>query len=162
MLPFYAFIGKLHTLLETVAAGIHLTCEGLIGSAELFTHSDYSPDPCRTGERLYRAQQGALNGIVRGAEPMKAIVDGEVVADSDDIIECKGYQYFPPQSVRLDRLEKAAKTTDDRACPHGVQFYDVIVAGKRHSRAAWSYEAPRPEMKQVGGRFGFWQDVEVV
>jgi uncharacterized protein (DUF427 family) len=92
---------------------------------------------------------------------MKAIVDGEVVADSDDVIECKGYQYFPPQSVLLDRLEKAAKTTDDRACPHGVQFYDVIVAGKRHSRAAWSYEAPRPEMKQVGGRFGFWQDVEV-
>jgi hypothetical protein len=23
------------------------------------------------------------------------------------------------------------------ACPHGVQFYDVIVAGKRHERAAW-------------------------
>ena len=93
---------------------------------------------------------------------MKAIVDGEVVADSDDLIKCKGYQYFPSQSVNLDRLEKAAKTAADRACPHGVQFYDVVVAGRRHSRAAWSYEAPQPEMKQVGGRFGFWQDVEVV
>ena len=93
---------------------------------------------------------------------MKAIVDGEVVAESDDVIECKGYQYFPAPSVRRDRLEKAAKTADDHACPHGVQFYDVIVAGKRHSRAAWSYEAPKPAMKQVGGRFGFWQDVEVV
>ena len=93
---------------------------------------------------------------------MKAIVDGEVVASSDDVIECKGYQYFPPQSVRWDWLEKAAKTDSDRACPHGVQFYDVIVGGKRHSRAAWSYEAPRPEMKRVGSRFGFWQDVEVV
>jgi len=93
---------------------------------------------------------------------MKAIVDGEVVADSEDVVECKGYQYFPPQAVRLDRLEKVAKTADDRACPHGVQCYDVVVGGKRHSRAAWSYEAPRPEMQQVGGRFGFWQDVEVV
>jgi uncharacterized protein (DUF427 family) len=101
-------------------------------------------------------------GIVRGVELMKAMVDGEVVAESDDVIECKGYQYFPPQSVRLDRLEKAARTADDRACPHGVQFYDVIVGGKRHSRAAWSYEAPRPAMKEVGGRFGFWQDVEVI
>jgi uncharacterized protein (DUF427 family) len=42
-----------------------------------------------------------------------------------------------------------------------VQFYDVVVDGKRHARAAWSYEAPRPEMASVGGRFGFWEDVEV-
>jgi hypothetical protein len=31
MLPFYAFVGKLHTLLKTVAAEIHLICETLIG-----------------------------------------------------------------------------------------------------------------------------------
>jgi hypothetical protein len=36
MLPFYAFVGKLHTLLETVAVGIHLMCKSFIGSAELF------------------------------------------------------------------------------------------------------------------------------
>ena len=93
---------------------------------------------------------------------MKAIVDGAVIADSNNVIECKGYQYFPSESVRLDWLEKAAKTADDRACPHSVQFYDVVVAGKRHDRAAWSYEASRPEMKEVSGRFGFWQDVEVI
>jgi len=93
---------------------------------------------------------------------MKAKVDGHVVADSKDVIDCKGYRYFPPDSVRLDWLEKVEKTADDRACPHGVQFYDVIVGGRRHNRAAWCYETPRPEMKQVGGRFGFWQDVEVV
>ena len=92
---------------------------------------------------------------------MKAMVDGQVVAWSDDVVECKGYQYFPSTAVRLDWLEKAAKTADDRACPHGVQFYDVVVDGARHERAAWCYEAPRPEMREVGGRFGFWQDVEV-
>ena len=92
----------------------------------------------------------------------RAVVDDETVAESDDVIECKGYQYFPPSAVRLDWLEKADKTEDDLACPHGVRFYDVVVGGKRHPRAAWSYEAPRPEMKAVGGRFGFWQDVKVV
>jgi hypothetical protein len=30
-----------------------------------------------------------------------------------------------------------------------------------HPRAAWSTEAPRPEMKAVGSRFGFRQDVKV-
>jgi uncharacterized protein (DUF427 family) len=93
---------------------------------------------------------------------MKAVVDGQVVAQSGDVVECKGYQYFPQAAVRMEWLEKAEKTADDYACPHGVQFYDVVVDGARHARAAWSYEAPRPEMKQVAGRFGFWQDVEVV
>jgi uncharacterized protein (DUF427 family) len=92
---------------------------------------------------------------------MKAVVDGWVLAQSHDTIACKGYQYFPREAVRMDCLEKVEKTASDLACPHGVQFYDVIVDGKRHERAAWSYESPRPEMKEVAGRFGFWQDVEV-
>ena len=92
---------------------------------------------------------------------MQAIVDDQVVAQSNDVIDCKGYQYFPQGAVRLDWLEKTEKTPDDLKCPHGVQFYDVVVDGKRHERAAWQYERPRPEMAQVGGRFSFWQDVEV-
>ena len=92
---------------------------------------------------------------------MKAVVDSQVIAQSDDVIECKGYQYFPRAAVRLDSLEKVERTADDHACPHGVQFYDVIAGGRRHKRAAWSYEDPRPEMHQVRDRFGFWQDVKV-
>ena len=67
---------------------------------------------------------------------MKAVVDGQVVAQSNDVIDCKGYQYFPPGAVRMDWLQKTAKTADDLKCPHGVQFYDVVVEGKRHARAA--------------------------
>ena len=92
---------------------------------------------------------------------MKATVDGKVVAESDDIIDARGYQYFPHDAVRMDWLQKTEKTADDLKCPHSVQFYDVVVDGKRHPRAAWSYEKPRPEMAQVGGRFGFWKDVKV-
>ena len=57
--------------------------------------------------------------------------------------------------------EKAPKTARDLECPHGVQFYDVVVDGARHARAAWRYEAPQPAMKKVADRFGFWEDVEV-
>jgi uncharacterized protein (DUF427 family) len=76
-------------------------------------------------------------------------------------VECKGYQYFPQAAVRMEWLEKAEKTADDHACPHGVQFYDVVIGGTRHPRAAWSYEAPLPKMQQVARRFGFWEDVKV-
>ena len=93
---------------------------------------------------------------------MRAVLADEIIAESNDVVACQGYRYFPAATVRLAALEKAAKTDSDRACPHGVQFYDVVVGGKRHARAAWSYESPRPEMAEVAGRFGFWQDVEIV
>jgi uncharacterized protein (DUF427 family) len=92
---------------------------------------------------------------------MKAVLGSHIVAQSDDITEAHGYSYFPSSSVRIDWLEKAAKTADDLKCPHGVQFYDLVVEGKRHERAAWSYEKPQPKMQHVGGRFGFWHDVTV-
>ena len=87
---------------------------------------------------------------------MKAVLQDHVIAESDDIVE-----YFPSSAVHTEWLEKAEKTESDRACPHGVQFYDVVIDGARHSRAAWSYEAPRPAMQQVAHRFGFWEDVKV-
>jgi uncharacterized protein (DUF427 family) len=92
---------------------------------------------------------------------MKAMLEGRVIAQSDDVIECRGYLYFPRPAVRMDWLEKAQRTPDDLECPHGVQFYDVVLDGRRHARVAWSYEAPQPRMQQVGHRMGFWEAVEV-
>lgn len=92
---------------------------------------------------------------------MKAIVSNHVIAESDDIVEHDGYRYFPRPSVRMAWLVKAVKTASDLACPHGVQFYDVVIDGQRFARAAWSYEAPLKAMQHVGHRFGFWGDVKV-
>ena len=93
---------------------------------------------------------------------MKAVVDGRVVAESADIVENSGYQYFPASAVRLNCLQKTPKTASDLECPHGVQFYDVVIGGVRHERASWVYEAPRPAKAQIAQRFGFWKDVKVV
>ncbi len=92
---------------------------------------------------------------------MKATVEGRVVAESGDTVEVDGYHYFPAAAVRVEWLEKAPRTDDDRQCPHGVQFYDVVIDGKRFARAAWAYERPRPAMARTAGRFGFWNEVEV-
>lgn len=92
---------------------------------------------------------------------MQATLQQHVIADSKDLVEVGGYQYFPESAVRTDWLEKAPKSESDLRCPHGVQFYDVVIDGVRHERAAWRYEAPRPTMQQVAGRFGFWGDVKV-
>ena len=92
---------------------------------------------------------------------MKAVLDGRVIAESDDVVECDGYLYFPRSAVRMEWLEKATKTDSDRACPHGVQFYDVVIDGVRHERTGWSYENPRLAMQPVAQRLGFWQDVDL-
>ena len=92
---------------------------------------------------------------------MKATLKDKVIADSNDIVECAGYLYFPRSSVRMDWLERAPKTASDLECPHGVQFYDVVIDGVRHARNAWVYEAPRPNKAQTKDRIGFWQDVAV-
>jgi len=92
---------------------------------------------------------------------MKATLNGKLIAESDDIIENSGYLYFPPSAVRMEWLEKVPKTAKDLKCPHGVQFYDVVIDGVRHARNAWVYEAPQPSKIVTAGRVGFWQDVEV-
>ena len=92
---------------------------------------------------------------------MKAILNGQQIAASDDVVEVGGYHYFPPSAVRMEWLEKAPRTDHDLECPHGVQFYDVVVDGVRHTRAAWQYEWPKPAMQQTAHRFGFWEDVRV-
>ncbi|MET0405701.1 MAG: DUF427 domain-containing protein [Cystobacter sp.] len=92
---------------------------------------------------------------------MKATYRGRVIADSAQVIEVGGYHYFPRESVRMELLSASPKTDSDRACPHGVQFYDVSEAGSRSERAAWSYEAPQTSMKKVDQWMGFWGEVEL-
>lgn len=86
---------------------------------------------------------------------------GKTIAESDRTLEVGGYIYFPRDTVRMDLLKSTPKTENDLKCPHGVQFYDVVVGGKRYLRNAWVYESPQPKLALVAGRFGFWQDVKV-
>ena len=76
---------------------------------------------------------------------MKAILKDSEIAASDDIVSVGGYEYFPPAAVRREWLEKSPKTPHDLECPHGVQFYDVVIDGERHVRNAWSYDFPAAE-----------------
>lgn len=92
---------------------------------------------------------------------MKAIWQGEVIADSDRTVKVDGYCYFPREAVRMELLVPAAKSDSDLVCPHGVQFFDVARGDLRSPRNAWSYEAPRPSMEKVDHWIGFWKDVKL-
>ena len=62
---------------------------------------------------------------------MKATVDGQVIANSHDTVSVRGYDYFPLSDARMELLEKdPAHAERPGQCPHGVQFYDVVIDGK--------------------------------
>jgi uncharacterized protein (DUF427 family) len=92
---------------------------------------------------------------------VKANWSGKIIAESEQTIEVGGYHYFPRASVRMEMLRHATKTARDLECPHGVQFYDLVDAGKQGERLAWSYEAPRASMRRVDHWIGFWRDVSL-
>ena len=93
---------------------------------------------------------------------MQAIWNKQVIAESMTTQEIDGYHYFPRKAVRMDLLKAAPKSAHDLECPHGVQFYDVTDGKQSSARSAWSYEAPRADMKKVERWIGFWDEVEVV
>jgi uncharacterized protein (DUF427 family) len=121
----------------------------------------------QAGRKIHGVLLGLRLGAARAPQNrkkdglMKAIWRGQVIAESDRTLEVGGYRYFPRETVRMDLLRVAPKTQSDLACPHGVQFYDVIDGAAQSRRAAWSYEAPRTGMQQVDHWISFWEDIQI-
>lgn len=91
---------------------------------------------------------------------MKAIFNGRVIAESDDVIRIEGNVYFPRSSVSPDAL-----TTTRMFTPcywKGMARYHHVRAGDRESRyAAWSYDHPFPWIKRIRSRIAFSEHVQV-
>lgn len=92
---------------------------------------------------------------------MKAIWNGQVIAESDDTVVVEGNHYFPPESVKREFLQDSPTHT---TCPwKGVaSYYSLVVDGQINKDAAWYYPAPKDAAKQIKGYVAFWRGVEVV
>ena len=90
----------------------------------------------------------------------KAIWNNAILADSDDIVKLEGNYYFPPDSINQNYLHKTDQTS---ICPwKGIAtYYDIEVDGQMNAGAAWSYENPSPEARQIAGHIAFWRGVKI-
>ena len=92
---------------------------------------------------------------------MKALWNGQTLAESDDTILVEGNHYFPADSVRMQFFQPSnTKTT----CGWKGQasYYNVVVDGRTNSDAARYYADTKPEAEKIRGRIAFWHGVEVV
>ena len=91
---------------------------------------------------------------------MKATWNGEIIAESDDIVSVEGNAYFPISALRKDVIVPSPHTS---VCPWKgtAQYYSLEVGGKTNPDAAWYYPEPKEAAAQIRDRVAFWKGVTV-
>ena len=94
-------------------------------------------------------------------EPMKAIWNDHVIAESDATIVVEGNHYFPLDAVDPAVLRPSTTTS---ACPWkgAASYYSLEVAGEVNRDAAFTYREPKPAAAEIKDHVAFWRGVEVV
>jgi len=86
----------------------------------------------------------------------KVLLNGKIIAESNDTIEIEGNHYFPIESLKKEYLEKSdLKTT----CPwKGVaNYYHLNMDGEKMNDMVWYYPEPKNAASQIKGRIAFYQ-----
>ncbi len=91
---------------------------------------------------------------------MKAVWNGEVIAESDETIVVEGNHYFPPDSVQRTFLSDSSMTS---TCPWkgDARYLNLTVKGQENRDAAWYYPEPKEAARNIAGYVAFWKGVEV-
>ncbi|MFH5805790.1 DUF427 domain-containing protein [Alienimonas sp. DA493] len=91
---------------------------------------------------------------------MKAVWNGQTIAESDATRVVEGNHYFPPAGVRREFLKPSdTKTT----CPWKgeASYFTLEVAGETNPDAAWMYPTPKDAAAPIADHVAFWKGVEV-
>ena len=92
----------------------------------------------------------------------KAMWNGAVLAESDDIAQVEGNPYFPKSSVNWDYFSDAADAKPTYCHWKGfATYFDITVEGKTNPGACWTYVEPYEESASITDRVAFWSGIEV-
>lgn len=92
----------------------------------------------------------------------KALWNGVVLAESDDIVHVEGNGYFPKSAVNWAHLRENGAVAKTFCHWKGfAAYYDVVAGGEILEAAAWRYDAPYDQAVCIADRIAFWKGVEV-
>jgi hypothetical protein len=91
---------------------------------------------------------------------MKAMWNGAVIAESNDIVTVEGNAYFPEASVNKALLKPSSHTS---VCGWKglANYHSLEVGGKVNENAVWYYASPKEAAANIKGRLAFWKGVTV-
>ncbi len=91
---------------------------------------------------------------------MKAVWNGQVIAESDDTVVVEGNHYFPISSLDTSLFTPSDKTT---VCSWKgtAHYYSLTVDGETNTDAAFYYPEPKPAAAEIRDRVAFWRGVQV-
>jgi len=86
---------------------------------------------------------------------MRAVLNGIVIANSDQTIVVEGNHYFPLEDVDLSYLSASDTHT---LCPwKGVaRYYHAHIEGETITNAAWYYPEPKKKADYIKYHIAFW------
>ncbi len=91
---------------------------------------------------------------------MKATWNGQVIAESDDIVTVEGNAYFPASSLKQEFTQPS---THSSVCgwKGTAHYYSLNVGGQTNKDAVWYYPTPKQAAANIAGRVAFWKGVTV-
>ncbi|GAC1634727.1 MAG: DUF427 domain-containing protein [Nevskia sp.] len=91
---------------------------------------------------------------------MKAVWNGQVIAESEDTVVVEGNHYFPAESIRREFFKDSATHT---TCGWKglASYYSLAVNGAANVDAAWYYPEPKAAAAEIKDRVAFWRGVKV-
>jgi uncharacterized protein (DUF427 family) len=91
---------------------------------------------------------------------MRAIWNGQVIAESDATRVVEGNHYFPPGALRREHF-RPSETHTTCSWKGVASYYHVVVDGKENRDAAWTYPDPTPAAAGIRDHVAFWRGVTV-
>ncbi len=91
---------------------------------------------------------------------MKAIWNGEVIAESNETVVVEGNHYFPHDSIKKEYYKESNTHT---TCPWKglASYYSLEVNGSENTDAAWYYPETSELAKGIKNHVAFWKGVQI-
>ncbi len=91
---------------------------------------------------------------------MKAVWNGRVIAESDDIVTVEGNAYFPASALDPSVITESAHRSE---CPWKgtAHYHSLRVDGRENRDAVWYYPEPKAAAAEIKDRVAFWKGVQV-